>query len=90
MVIQKDIPNTHDSLVPATGSAANDSAALLTRKQLAKKLNLSPRSIDNLQRSKKIGCIRLSPRCIRFSLPAVMRALERFAIKEVANERSIK
>jgi hypothetical protein len=80
---------TQGKSLSAPETAAND-PALLTRKDLAKKLRLSPRSIDNLQRRKALPVIRLSRRCIRFSWLAVMRALERFEIKEAANERSIK
>jgi hypothetical protein len=65
----------------ASGSAAND-PTLLTRKELAKRLSLSPRSIDNLQRAKKISYIRLSARCIRFHLPTVLKALRHFEVQE--------
>ena len=58
-------------------------AALLKKKQLAAALNLSPRSIDNLQAAKKIPVIVLSPRCCRYDLGAVLRALGRFTIEEV-------
>ncbi len=58
-------------------------AALLKKKQLAAALNLSPRSIDNLQAAKKIPVIVLSPRCCRYDLAAVLRALGRFTIEEV-------
>jgi hypothetical protein len=54
---------------------------LLTRRELAKRLSLSMRSIDNLQRTRKISYIRLSPRCIRFHLPTVMKALRAYQIK---------
>lgn len=73
----------HGASVSATGPAAND-PALLTRKQLAKKISLSTRSIDALQKRKAIPVIRLSPRCCRFSLEAVLHALGRFEVKEVA------
>jgi hypothetical protein len=56
---------------------------LLTRRELAKRLSLSMRSIDNLQRAKKISYIRLSPRCIRFHLPTVMKALRAYQIRAV-------
>jgi hypothetical protein len=58
------------------------SPELLTRKELAKRLSLSLRSIDNLQRAKKISYIRLSPRCIRFRLREVLRALDAYTVKE--------
>ena len=59
------------------------SAALLTKKQLALKLNLSTRSVDNLQRKKLVPVCRISPRCVRYSLPAVLAALDRLTIREV-------
>jgi hypothetical protein len=58
-------------------------AALLKKKQLAAALNLSPRTIDNLQAQKKIPVIILSPRCCRYSLEAVMRSLNRFQVEAV-------
>jgi hypothetical protein len=71
------IQNDHE----ANSNAHNPE--LLTRKELAKRLSLSPRSIDNLQRAKKISYIRLSPRCIRFHLPSVMNALRLYRVKAV-------
>ena len=71
-----------DKTAPANGSAADGPAELLTRKQLSKKINLSTRSIDSLQQRKVIPVIRLSPRCCRFSLQAVLQALGRFEVKE--------
>ena len=75
--------NARNVTAPAGAGSAVNEPALLTRKQLAKKLSLSPRSIDNLQRSRKIGCIKLSKRCVRFSLAAVLSQLQRFEIKAV-------
>jgi len=74
--------NPHGDTVPAFRSAADD-PALLTRRQIAKKISVSTRSVDNLQRQKLIPFIKLSPRCIRFSLPHVLAALARFEVKEV-------
>lgn len=82
MVNQTHQKIAHDDSVPAPGSAAND-PALLSRKQLARKLGLSTRSIDNLQQRKAIPVIKLSPRCCRYNLAAVLRALGRFTIEEV-------
>jgi hypothetical protein len=73
--------SAHGATMPATGSAADD-PALLTRKQLAKRISMSPRSVDTLQAEKKIPVIKISPRCVRFSLSAVLRALSRFEVKE--------
>jgi hypothetical protein len=71
----------HGESVSASESAAND-PALLTRRQLARRLSVSSRTIDNLQRAKKISYIRLSPRCIRFHLPSVLAALRKFEVLE--------
>ena len=58
-------------------------AALLKKKQLAAALNLSPRTIDNLQAQKKIPAIILSQRCVRYDLAAVLRSLNRFQVEAV-------
>jgi hypothetical protein len=55
---------------------------LLKRTELARALNISPRSVDNFQKAKRIPVIRITPRCVRFSLPAVVKALEKFQVKE--------
>jgi hypothetical protein len=61
----------------------NDDVTLLTRKQLASRISVCPRSIDNFQRRRVIPYIRLGPRCIRFSLSAVLRALKKYEIREL-------
>lgn len=70
----------------ATNDFANHSAdanfRLVTKPVLADQLKLSVRSIDNLVRRKAIPIIRLSPRCVRFDLKAVRRALGKFEIME--------
>jgi len=73
--------NAHGNSVSATGSAAND-PALLKRRDLARAINVSARTVDNWQKQKKIPVIKLSPRCCRFDLQSVLRALRRFEIKE--------
>jgi hypothetical protein len=72
--------NAHGDSVSAAGSAVND-PALLNRRQLARAVNASPRSIDNWQRRRLIPFIRISPRCVRFHLPSVLTALRRFEVK---------
>jgi len=72
----------HGDTVPATSSAANE-PALLTRKQLAQKLGLSERSIDNLQKQRALPVIKLSKRCCRFSLSACLTSLRRFEVEAV-------
>jgi hypothetical protein len=61
---------------------ATDELALLKRPQLAKAINVSPRSIDNFVAQKKIPAIRISARCVRFHLPSVLAALRKFEVKE--------
>jgi hypothetical protein len=72
----------HSEAVSAIELATND-PALLKRRELAREINVSVRTVDNLQRKKIIPVIKLSTRCCRFRLSDVLRALERFEIKEV-------
>jgi hypothetical protein len=70
----------HGDGTAATVSAADD-PALLKRKQLARAVNTSPRTIDNWQRQRKIPFIKISPRCIRYHLGAVLAALQKYEVK---------
>ncbi len=57
---------------------------LLVRKaDLARLLSVSPRSIEAWVASRRIPAYKLGRRCIRFSLPEVLQALDRFKIEEV-------
>jgi hypothetical protein len=56
---------------------------MLKRHELARALSISPRSVDNLQHRKVIPCIKISPRCVRFSLSSVLAALRKFEVKAV-------
>jgi hypothetical protein len=64
MTTQHRLDNLHDVspipnvLVPL---AADDERALLKRLELARAISVSPRTVDNLQRQKKIPFIRISP-----------------------------
>lgn len=60
------------------------SGALLTKEQLAQQLGLKKRGVECLVFSKRIPVIRISRRCVRFSLPKVLAALDRLEVKEVA------
>ena len=71
------IPNV---LVPLS---ATDDLALLKRPQLAKAINVSPRTVDNWQKQKRIPFLKLGARCIRYDLRAVIAALKKFEIREV-------
>jgi len=85
MTTQKTTNKTHNAarvpnvLVPLSVS---DDLALLKRPQLARAINVSPRSIDNFVARKIIPAIRISARCVRFHLPSVLAALRKFEVKE--------
>jgi hypothetical protein len=75
------IQNDHETSANAHNSELNP--RLLKRRQLARALSVSARSIDNWQREKKIPFIRISPRCVLFDLANVLLALRRFEVREV-------
>jgi hypothetical protein len=56
---------------------------LVNKPAIARLLSVSPRTVDNFIREKKIPAIRISPRCIRFDPKSVLAALKRgFELKE--------
>jgi hypothetical protein len=89
MTMQNTTKQAHNaSRVPnaLAALAATDELALLKRPQLARAIGLSPRGVDNLTKRKIIPYIKISPRCVRFSLPAVLAALQRFEVKAVGGK----
>jgi hypothetical protein len=73
----KDLPKeTHNTTVAA------DDPALLKRRQLARAINVSARTVDNWQKQKRIPYLKLSARCVRYHLPTVLGALRKFEVKE--------
>jgi hypothetical protein len=66
------IPNV---LVPLSG--ATDDRALLRRAELARAINVSPRTIDNWQKQKRIPYLKITQRCVRYHLPSVLAALRK-------------
>ena len=71
-----------------TTTNLSDSGAMVQRKlirkrDLAKQLSLSQRTIDNFVRQKRIPVHRFSSRLVRFDLCKVQRALDKFEIREV-------
>jgi hypothetical protein len=85
MTTQKTTNKTHNAarvpnvLVPLS---VGDDLALLKRPQLARAINVSPRTVDNWQKQKRIPFLKLSARCVRYHLPSVLAALRRFEIRE--------
>ena len=59
---------------------------LLSKRELAAVLSISPRCLDNWIAEKRIPRLRLSARLTRFNLARVESALSRYEIKE-AGER---
>ncbi len=59
------------------------SKRLLSKKELARALGVSPRTIENWLAAKKIPQLRLSARLTRFNLARVESALSRYEVKEV-------
>jgi hypothetical protein len=56
---------------------------LLNKEQLAEHLNVNVRSVEVWSAQRKIPVIRISGKCVRFSLPRVLAALRKFELKEV-------
>ena len=64
---------------------ANQSeSALLTKAQLALKLQLSVRGVECLSASRKIPVLRISRRCVRYDWEKVRAALQKFEVEAVA------
>lgn len=54
--------------------------SLITKRELAASLSLSPRSVDYLVSRKVILVIRLSSRCLRFDFEKVRVALSKYEV----------
>lgn len=53
---------------------------LVTEKEICRRLSISPRTLYELRTSGTIPYVRLSKRCLRYSLPAVRAAIERLTV----------
>jgi hypothetical protein len=72
---------------------ANESGAtvhrrLIRKKELAKELSVSPRTIDNWVRRKRIPVHRFSPRLLRYDLRKVQIALDKYEVIEAGRKLS--
>ena len=56
---------------------------MIEKKQLAKELHVSPRTIDNWVRQKRIPVHRFSSRLLRYDLRKVQSALDKYEVMEV-------
>lgn len=57
---------------------------LVTKKIVAAVISTSMRSVDRLVKEKKIPVIYVGPRCPRFRVSDVLRALSKLTVKEVS------
>jgi excisionase family DNA binding protein len=56
---------------------------LLDKEELAACLGLKVRGVEMLVKERKIPAMRIGYKTLRFSLPRVLRALQKFELKEV-------
>jgi excisionase family DNA binding protein len=71
------------SKTPASTVNESIPKRLLSKKELAAALGVSPRTIETWLSEKRIPRLQLSARLTRFSLPKVEAALARYEIKEI-------
>jgi hypothetical protein len=64
-------------------SGATVQRKLIRKNDLAKELNVSPRTIDNWVRQKRIPVHRFSSRLLRYDLHKVQSALGKYEVTEV-------
>ena len=64
-------------------TAPVDQFTLLTKEDLARRLNISPAAVSKYVSKKRIPVIKLGWRTQRFSWPAVEKALAKLTIAEV-------
>jgi hypothetical protein len=68
---------------PENGLVAIVRPNLISKRELAQRLSVSPRTIDNWSRQKLIPVHRFSSRLIRYDASKVESALEKYEIREV-------
>jgi len=84
------MPETSRCTAPPTTSSLRPEQkfsvawVLLTKTQLAERLRVSTRTIDNMMAQRIIPYIRASKRSVRFHLPRVLAALEKREVHEVS------
>lgn len=65
-----------------SNTASPDETELVKKPVVARAALTSVRTIDNLVRQREIPIVRISKRCVRFHLPSVLAALQKFEVKE--------
>ena len=73
------------SKVSASSKSESESTPkrLLSKKEIAEILGVSPRTIEAWLAQRRIPQLRLSPRLTRFDLPKVLAALARYEVREI-------
>jgi hypothetical protein len=61
---------------------------LIRKRELARELSVSPRTIDNWVRKKRIPVHRFSPRLLRYDLRKVQIALDKYEVIEAGRKLS--
>lgn len=61
-------------MVAAT--ARSESPVLITRREAAKRLGISEKSLDTATKRGEIPCVRINDRLVRYSIPALDRMIE--------------
>lgn len=65
--------------LPLTGEQiAVQTKLLLTKRELSRALPMPERTIEKLVARGVLGCLRITPRMVRFELPRVLEALRRY------------
>jgi hypothetical protein len=67
-------------------SGATVHRKLIRKNDLAKELNVSPRTIDNWVRQRRIPVHRFSARLLRYDLRKVQSALDKFEVTEAGRK----
>ena len=69
---------------PVVGTTPGRTDHLLTKEELRVRLNVPHiRIIEEMTRKRKLPCVRLGHRTLRYSWPAVQKALEKLTTREV-------
>lgn len=69
--------------VSAAIAGRPDNLGLLNKAQLAERLNMTPRGVECMTRSRIIPVIKLGHRTLRYSWPRVCEALAKREVREV-------
>ena len=62
---------------PTTGAQVSNQPVLIKKKELAKRLSVSPHTIDAWVQRREIPCIKVTPRLYLYEVDAVMAAIRK-------------